>query len=125
MSKKKKQATAEVTTPVTRAPLTGAELLRKATKPVEPELAPIVVAPKAKAVRVLSKADSVEQYLHTLDIYNELSVPEFRDYSGTGELAANTLLSLEAAGLAESKWQKSRTVFRITEAGRARLDQAN
>lgn len=119
MAKKKK--TTEVVTETIAPPLSGKALFSKALPKAAPkELPAIVVKPKAKKPTEAGK--DVLDHLHLLEIYGVLSVPDFRGYSNTGELASTVLLSLEAAGLAYSNWEKSRTVFRLTPAGKQYLD---
>ena len=120
MAKKKK--TPETVVETIAPPLSGKTLFSKAAKPVQTDLPAIKVKPKErKATEGVSK--DVLNHLHLLEIYGVLSVPDFRGYSNTGDLAAIVLKNLEAAGLAHSKWEKSRTVFRLTPAGKQYLDK--
>lgn len=127
MAKKKKTTEAAVAVKEPVAPLSGKDLFAKTKNAVTPfpvkyeELAPIVPKKRDK----LKSSDTLANHLHLLEVYSVLSVAEFRDYSNTGDLAKDVLLGLEAAGYAESSWKKGKTVFTLTDAGKAKLDEAS
>ena len=93
------------------------------TAPVKPEpateLAPIKAA---NYVEPTELSHEVKEHLHVLDLHKELSVPEFRDYTQTGDIAINILNGYVAKGFCTKVWKNSRSVFSLTPAGLAALD---
>lgn len=121
MSKKKKTKVETATEPVS-----GKELLtlyrKKQDEPqleVVTELAPI----QAKTYKPIPEEnnDVLIEHLHVIDIRTELDVPEFRDYTNTGDLAVNILRGYVASGLCVEKWKRGRSYFALTDRGRELL----
>jgi hypothetical protein len=105
------------------APLSGKELFEKTLPTKAAVVSDLPAIKPATKTRTNKLSGTVLEHLHLLELYPDLSVADFRGYSSTGELAASTLLSLEAAGLVSSKWSKSRRIFNLTPAGKQKLDE--
>lgn len=108
--------------------MSGKDLLKAYTGYVETtpakvestsELAPIKAADYVEPTEL---SNEVREHLHVLDIHKELSVPEFRDYTQTGDIAINILNGYVAKGFCTKVWKNSRSVFSLTPAGLAALD---
>jgi len=89
----------------------------------EPEFVAEDPLPEIKrTATVVPLADQMLSYLIIVDLHPGCSVPEFRDYSGTGSSAAHVLQELEIRGLIRKKWRAKMYRFAITEQGRKLLE---
>jgi hypothetical protein len=89
------------------------------TKKANPEIAAV-----AETIDKNKVNKTVVEHLYQLDLHKELAVPEFRVYTQTGEAAASILLGYEALGLVSKRWNRHKTLFTLTDEGRAALNKS-
>jgi hypothetical protein len=123
MAKKKK--TKATSASIKTGPMSGKELYQASLdlpppKPVEKVLPPIEV-PKTYKTIPEDNNDVLLEHLHAIDIRGEVDVPEFRDYTNTGDIAVNILRGYVASGLCVEKRKNARSYFSLTPKGQELL----